>query len=247
MFNRADGLNYNRFFRRMHKAHVFDWYLEIGCRNGNILDLVQGKTIGVDPVFRLTKPVLGRKPGLHLFQETSDAFFAENRLQALGAQLSVSFIDGMHLFEFALRDFIGVEQASNPDGVVFVHDCFPYDHGMTTRDLDDLPEIWTGDVWKLVPILLEFRPDLKLTAFDARPSGLLMIEGLDPKSITLSDAMPDILKKFTDLTLKDYGTERFFNLLPYRSAEDFSKNNMPDLARLARSDLALPDPEIVTP
>ncbi len=32
---------------------------------------------------------------------------------------------------------------------------------------------WTGDVWKLIPILQRYRPDLQLTLFDAPPSGLV--------------------------------------------------------------------------
>ncbi|MEL7027396.1 MAG: class I SAM-dependent methyltransferase, partial [Pseudomonadota bacterium] len=149
MFQRASGISYLRFFRRLHAAHVFDWYLEIGCRDGRILNMVQGKAIGVDPVFRLAEPILGRKPALHLFQETSDAFFAADRLHMLGAKPSVTFIDGMHLFEYALRDFIGAEAHADPNGVIYVHDCFPFNHAMTTRDLDNLPNAWAGDVWKL--------------------------------------------------------------------------------------------------
>ncbi|MEL7106662.1 MAG: hypothetical protein AAGM21_12135 [Pseudomonadota bacterium] len=247
MFQPATGLSYQRFFRRLHAAHVFDWYLEIGCRTGRILDLVQGKTIGVDPVFRMQAPVLGRKPQLHLFQETSDAFFAADRLAALGARPVVSFIDGMHLFEFALRDFIGIEAAASPDGVVYVHDCFPFDHAMTTRDLSNLPAIWTGDVWKLIPILQAHRPDLTLTALDAAPTGLLMIEGLDPESRVLSDAMTDILGAYTELTLEEFGVERFFDLLGYTSADEVARNDVPSMAARARPDLALDAPQLVTP
>lgn len=247
MFKRADGISYFRFFRRLHAAHVFDWYLEIGCRNGRILDLVQGKTIGVDPVFRMEKPILGRKPALHLFQETSDAFFAAGRLEALGARPTVSFIDGMHLFEFALRDFIGVEAAADPSGVIYVHDCFPFNHQMTTRDLKNLPAIWAGDVWKLIPILQTYRPNLKLTALDAAPTGLLMIEGLDPNNSTLADALPQIIEAYRDLTLEGFGVEAFFGLLPYTSAAELSRNDVPSMASRARPDLALGDPALVTP
>lgn len=247
MFQRASGISYLRFFRRLHAAHVFDWYLEIGCRDGRVLDMVQGKTIGVDPVFRMEGSVLGRKPQMHLFQETSDEFFAADRLSALGAQPVVSFIDGMHLFEFALRDFIGVEAAAAENGMVYIHDCFPSDHAMTTRDLNNLPAIWTGDVWKLVPILQAYRPDLKLTALDAAPTGLLMVEGLDPSSRTLSDAMSEIIKDYRDLTLEAYGVTAFFELLPYVSTAEIARNDVPSMAGLARPDLVLDAPDLVTP
>lgn len=247
MFNRANGMNYIRFFRRLHAAHVFDWYLEIGCRDGRILDMARGKSIGVDPVFRLDRPMLGRKPQLHLFQETSDEFFAARRLEALGARISVAFIDGMHLFEYALRDLIGTEAHADPSGVIYLHDCFPYTYKMTTRDLENLPTVWTGDVWKLVPILLEHRPGLTLTALDAAPSGLLALTGLDPSDTTLRDNLETLVRDWRDVTLEDYGVERFFSLLPYQSAADAARNDMPALAPLARPDLALPEPDVVTP
>lgn len=75
MFIPANGFPYRRFFRRLHKKHVFDWYLEIGCREGQILAEVQGKTIGVDPNFIISSDVISRKPGLFLFQDESDGFF----------------------------------------------------------------------------------------------------------------------------------------------------------------------------
>lgn len=247
MFNRATGMSYVRFFRRLHAAHLFDWYLEIGCRDGRILEMARGKSIGVDPVFRLDRPLLGRKPQLHLFQETSDAFFAARRLDALGARPSVTFVDGMHLFEFALRDIAHAEAASDPSGVIYAHDCFPFTHEMTTRDLDRLPPVWAGDVWKLVPILLEYRPRLRLTALDASPTGLLALTGLDPADTTLFDAMDEIVDRYTDVTLESFGVERFYGLLPWVSAAETAKDDMPALAPLARPDLALSEPEVVTP
>lgn len=99
-------------------------------------------------------------------------------------KLSFSFLDGMHLFEFLLRDFIAAEKASGPNGVIAMHDCCPFSHEMTTRDLDNLPQgggAWTGDVWKLIPILREYRPDLKLTVLNAAPTGLVFVSGLKPK------------------------------------------------------------------
>lgn len=247
MFNQARGMNYMRFFRRLHESHVFDWYLEIGCRGGRILSLSRGKTIGVDPVFRLQTDVLGSKPVLHLFQEESDAFFRKNSLKALKAKLSVTFIDGMHLFEYALRDFMNTEANSDSNGVILLHDCYPFSHEMTTRDLTKLPKIWTGDVWKMVPILKEYRPDLELVALDAAPTGLLLVKNLRPDSKKLAEAYDNIVEQYRDVTLEDYGTESFFDLLEYTSARAVARGGFDLLGDVPRAQNRASFVDVVTP
>lgn len=247
MLQRAEGIDYVRFFRRLHKAHVFEWYLEIGCRDGRILNMSQGKTVGVDPVFRLEKPLLGRKPQLHLFQETSDVFFAANRLETLGAQPSVAFIDGMHLFEYALRDILNTEVHSHPDGVIFVHDCCPFSVEMTTRDLENLPDIWTGDVWKLIPILDEYRPDLTVSVLDARPTGLLAITGLKPGSAQPVIDLSEINERYATVDLESFGQNKFAGLFEFTSAKEALSEDRFDLAALSDTSLTVPEPSLITP
>ena len=77
----------------------------------------------------------------------------------------------MHLFEYLLRDFMNTEAASDPKGVIMMHDLVPHDLAMTTRDLSAIRGAWTGDVWKLLPILQRWRPDLTLTMLNLRPTG----------------------------------------------------------------------------
>ena len=79
---------------------------------------VRGKTIAVDPSFRIDSNVIKDKPALHIFQQTSDDFFDSGFLKAARAKLSFSFLDGMHLFEYLLRDFINTEKNSHPDSVI---------------------------------------------------------------------------------------------------------------------------------
>lgn len=61
---------------------------------------------------------MGEKPALHLFQATSDDFFASDFLRRDGIRLGLSFLDGMHLYEFLLRDVMNTEAASDPNGVI---------------------------------------------------------------------------------------------------------------------------------
>ena len=102
-FRAATGASYVSFFQALHAEAVFDWYMEIGCRSGRIFCEAQGKTIAVDPFFQAERNVIGRKPALYVFQETSDDFFSNGFLGRNNIQLSVSFLDGMHLFEFLLN------------------------------------------------------------------------------------------------------------------------------------------------
>ena len=140
MFKKPDGARYKWFIRQMHETHLFDWYLEIGCRSGDTFSPCRGKTIAVDPFFRVEQNAIGQKPELLIFQKKSDDFFATDFLEKAGIQLSLSFIDGMHLVEYALRDLINVERNSRPEGRIMLHDIIPYDLAMTSRDLDNLPK-----------------------------------------------------------------------------------------------------------
>jgi hypothetical protein len=228
MFAAAKGMDYRDFLDALHARLRFDWYLEIGSRNGRSLDKCSSPTIAVDPKFRIRHDIARNKPQLHLFQETSDAFFGAGRLKSLQAKPGFSFLDGMHLFEFLLRDFMNTEAASTPQSVIALHDCVPFGHGMTTRDLDNIPRgAWTGDVWKLIPILQEYRPDLKLEVLDCAPTGLVILSGLSPRNRALSRAYDRILAEYRDLTLMDFGVERFFQSFAWvdaarTMAEDFA-------------------------
>ena len=71
MLNRASGLHYHRFLKRLHENNLFDWYLEVGCRDGASFANVASKTIAVDPFFRADINIIGAKPALHVFQETN--------------------------------------------------------------------------------------------------------------------------------------------------------------------------------
>ncbi|MCX7288045.1 MAG: hypothetical protein NTW20_10945 [Rhodobacterales bacterium] len=210
-FRAAAGMPYGLFFQELHARVAFDWYMEIGCRSGRIFALAPGKTIAVDPFFQVERNVIGAKPALHIFQQTSDDFFGEGFLQRNGIRLSVSFLDGLHLVEYLLRDFMNTEAQSRPEGVILMHDCSPYDHEMTVRDYTGMDgKAWTGDVWKLLPILQDYRPDLKVQVFDCATTGLVAVTNLDPANRVLHDRYDEIVQRFQDMTLRAFGVERFF-------------------------------------
>lgn len=228
MYIPASGQRYERFLDGLHQNILFDWYMEIGCRTGRTFAPVRSKTIAVDPFFRAEGNIIASKPALHVFQATSDDFYASGFLKKNGIKLSFSFLDGMHLFEYLLRDFIGAEAHSLPDGVIALHDCCPYGNGMTSRDLNDRPRgAWTGDVWKLIPILQTWRPDLTITVLDCKPTGLVLISGLDPKSTVLKRKYDEILASFNDTDLDGFGPDRFFGSFAYTDARAFAAEGYP--------------------
>lgn len=211
-FRPASGMIYARYLKSLHQGPPFDWYLEIGCRKGNTFAGSRSKTVAVDPYFQVEQNVITQKPALHVLQQTSDDFFESGFLKAIKAKLSFSFLDGMHLFEFLLRDVMNTEAHTRKDGIIALHDCIPFDYAMTTRDLDNLPSrAWTGDVWKIIPILREYRPDMQIDVLDCQPSGLVLLSNLKPTDKTLSKNYDKIISDWTDVTLEEYGLDQFYS------------------------------------
>ena len=170
---------------KIHQHLVPRTYAEIGVSLGRSLTLALPGTvsIGVDPAPNLQFPL---RRGTRIFNQTSDDFFAQHDLRRLfgGLPLDLGFIDGMHRFEFALRDFINFERASSPGTVLLIHDCLPVDELSAARD--QATTIWSGDVWRLILLLRERRPDLDISVIDIAPTGLGLVRRLDPHSTVLS-------------------------------------------------------------
>ena len=133
-----------------------------------------------------------------VFHEQSDHFFASHEREALFGESAVdlAFIDGLHLFEQALRDFIHVERWSRAGSTVLIHDCIPL--LPLTAERDRRSKFWVGDLWKILPVLAEYRPDLRVRVVATPPSGLVVVRGLDPKSSLLSDKLSEIEARYRD-------------------------------------------------
>ena len=160
-------------------------YLEIGIRVGRSLVLSRARSIGVDPSFKIDRPI---HCDVQLIKATSDDFFArEDPLVHFdGVPVDLAFIDGMHLSDFALRDFINIEPFMADTGVVVLDDVLPRNGLEAARDRKTEP--WTGDVYKVVEILRRRRPDLVVLMINTAPTGTAMVLGLDRASTILKDA-----------------------------------------------------------
>ena len=107
------------------------------------------------------------------------------------------FLDGLHLFEQTLRDFINIEKFAAPGTVVVIHDCLPLSQFTAARERQS--KFWSGDVWKIIPCLRNYRPDLKVFVIPTPPTGFGVVTNLDPSSNVLRDNMQDILDSFVKL------------------------------------------------
>ena len=113
------------------------------------------------------------------------------------AELTVALIDGMHYFEFALRDFMNLERLCTPDSTILIHDCFPHDRRTAQRER--VSRFWSGDVWRLVVLLKKYRPDLQIHVVAAPPTGLGVVRNLDPASHFIAENLGRLYQEFMAL------------------------------------------------
>ena len=178
-------------------------YLEIGVQTGKLMAHISAEcAVGVDPDYNIKHNIAVNKKEVTLHQCTSDKYFDAH----LGDEnFDLIFIDGMHTFEYALRDFYNAERLSHGGTLIVLHDCLPVDGPMIERVEEVAVEkcrnplydsFWTGDVWKLISILRDTRPDLQVVGVDCPPTGLLCVTKVDPSSRVLRHNYLEIVRKY---------------------------------------------------
>jgi hypothetical protein len=221
-----DGPHYLDVLPEIHRRLQPRTYFEIGTWQGASLSVAQCASLAVDSDFQLNAGVLGSKPLCIFHQTTSDAFFASHEARdVLGAPVDLAFIDAFHVFENVLREFIGTERSCHPSSVILIDDACPRDLFMTRRQLSPerpeptkYPGYWTGDVWKIAPIIREFRPDIHVELLDTQPTGLLVCSGLNPNDSTLASKYDEIVSRWQHVTLEQYGMDTMLDDLGPRAS-----------------------------
>lgn len=221
------GPDFHEVLGWLHEGLRPETYVEIGILAGGSLAAAQLPTlaIGIDP-----EPRQGGcwPTGSRIFRLTSSEFFAKHDLRQVlgGKSVDLAFIDGFHLFEQALEDLFNLERYIAPGGVIAVHDTIPLDSVTSARARTT--EFYTGDVWKIVPYLRRYHPELEVITVTAPPTGLTLIRGLDPGY----DPTPLLVSaaEFAPLEF-DYferNREEFLRTMPnHRSAIQAFCQNMP--------------------
>lgn len=189
-------------------------YVEIGIFQGDSLKMARSASavIGIDPAPQISWTL---EPHMRVYAMTSDDFFARHDLQAeLGKRpVDLAFIDGMHQFEYALRDFANLERHCHKDSVILIHDCYPIDEVCASREPRAVN--WCGDIWRLIVLLKKYRPDLHVSTIGTAPSGLAVVRNLDPGSTFLHDNLDRLYAEFLalDFAYLAEGKDEKLNLL----------------------------------
>ncbi len=150
-------------------------YLEIGVHNGHILFRIKSNfKIAIDPKFafdtiRKFGKIILNPYNLYnqYFEKSSDAFFAEDAATIIdNKKIEISLVDGMHQYDFALRDIENTLKYLSDDGVIVVHDCNPQTKA-ASGTWDEWQErneagFWNGDVWKAIVHLRSLRNDINV-------------------------------------------------------------------------------------
>ena len=198
---RFSGEHYLEVMARILDAVKPRTYVEIGVEHGTSLRLVPAPTraIGIDPEPKLAGPLA---PNQKVFAQTSDAFFAEHDVRAElgGLPIDLAFIDGMHQFEYALRDFYNLERYCTRGSTILLDDCYPLNR--ETAERERRREFWSGDIWRLILLLKKYRPQLAIHIVATPPCGLTIVRGLDPDSRFLREHHDELCAEFLAI---DYG------------------------------------------
>jgi hypothetical protein len=197
------GPDYYTVLRWIHEILRPSNYVEIGVRQGDSLRaaLPDSTCIAVDPTPALVGPL---PPRTRLLPITSDTFFKSYDLCGLlgVSHFSLAFIDGLHLFEQALLDFIHLEKLARHSSIVMLHDCLPLDR--ITSERTRTTHFYSGDVWKLPMCLTVHRPDLRAVTIRTAPTGLCLVSRMDPSSSLLDRHYAEYVAEYTPLDFDYY-------------------------------------------
>ena len=205
-FTLMEGEPYGDVISRFHALLKPKTYVEIGIETGKTLAKAHPPTvaIGIDP-----DPVIEVEftAKTKIYPIPSDDFFSNYDLSVEMEYpiVEFAFLDGLHQFEQTLRDFINVEKFAFPKTIIVIHDCLPLNQFTASRVRQS--EFWSGDVWKIIPCLKRYRPDLNVFVVATPPTGLGVVTNLDPSN-ALGDNWQNILDTFVELEYKVREDER---------------------------------------
>jgi len=193
-------LEWLQFFHRFVEPKT---YLEIGVESGTSLAYAKPPTlaVGVDPLLEIQHPMATRHK---LFNLTSDEFFSTQDVEAVFERegIALAFVDGMHTFDQALKDFRNIERHAARHSIVLFHDIFPLNAVTASRERRSV--FWAGDTWKAICLLRRHRSDLKVFTIPTYPSGLAVVTHLDPASSLLNERFDMLCAEAAKLGFDDH-------------------------------------------
>lgn len=186
-------MRYDEFLSSVHQLVKPERYLEIGVRLGHSLSLSRCRSVGIDPAYSIEAEI---NADVSLFRTTSDEYFTrpDPLAPVQGQPFDLTFIDGMHLFEFALRDFVNAERHSRDSSVVIFDDMLPRTVDEAARERHT--RLWTGDLYPIIEVLERYRPEVCTIPVDTQPTGLVLVVGLDPEDTVIADHYDEIMATY---------------------------------------------------
>src|SRR6185437_12288974 len=114
-------------------------------------------------------------PNCSFVRASGDGFFAKPEFAQSTTlpAFDLVLLDGVRLFEFVLRDLVNAEQKCSQSSVILIPGCIPPDEHSASRRNQSAEKC--GDVWKIIPILQKYRPDLQIQLFDVGHGGLAAV------------------------------------------------------------------------
>jgi Methyltransferase domain len=203
---RLPGARYGQVLRWIHRILQPANYVEIGVHKGvSMLQALETtRCIGVDPAPSIEYDI---PPDSTIYELTSDDFFAKHNLvDLLGGPVELAFVDGLHLFEQVVRDFVNLERHSVAETLIILHDCLPLNEVTAARERTT--DFYCGDVWKATLVLRRRRPDLDMVVIPTAPTGLCLVRGLDNGNRQLEKELPAIEAEYRDLGFEYYLAHR---------------------------------------
>jgi Methyltransferase domain len=179
--NQSHGIEMNRLhiLQTLMREKNLNHYLEIGVFNAHIFFRIKSNfKTAVDPEFQFDwlrkagKSILNPTNFFaHYFEKTSDDFFQQDAPELFRKKkIEISLIDGMHEYEFALRDIENTLFYSSENVVIVVHDCNPKAPEAEVPFADwkarNFTGTWNGDVWKAILHLRSLRHDVNAFVLD---------------------------------------------------------------------------------
>ncbi len=181
-------------------------YLEIGVQRGFIFFRIKSTfKIAVDPGFEFGKMKTWNKVFNFpynlfnkYFETTSDDFFLKNAKQVFEkTKPDLIFIDGMHEYQYALRDIENSLRYMTDNGVIVVHDCNPKtkEAGSSFKEFSEnnYEGLWNGDVWKAILHLRSTRQDVNVFVLDCDHGLGIITKGTPESKLGFS---PEEIDKF---------------------------------------------------
>jgi len=185
-------MNRSKCISALLKRRNSKTYLEIGVDTGrNFFYVRSADKYAVDPEFkwsafsRIRRTIINPYNLLAKFYPTtSDEFFAQQAGAIFSERkIDVCLVDGMHEYEFALRDIENSVKHLKDDGVIVVHDCNPTSRESACSFKDRVPgREWNGDVWKAIVHIRSLRNDLNVFVLDC-DHGLGIITKKQPENM----------------------------------------------------------------